>query len=83
MVIYRYMVEYIGSDGTKFIISEKVYVKNRDKTYYLLEEEYRDFESFEFVCWLITTGKIHDMNSLRRRIQGRFYLEHTNFGVKV
>lgn len=71
-------MEYIGIDGSRFVIKDKIYVIFRGQSYYLLEEEYRDTESFDFMCWLIETKRVNSMTSLRRRIRGRFYIERTN-----
>lgn len=74
---HQYTV-YKGKDRTLFIVTPKrILVQTPSQEFYVTTEMWDGEEDIEEVRYYIEKGIIHDMRSLRRRINGNYVLLST------
>lgn len=74
---HQYSV-YKGKDRTVFIVTPKrILVQTPSQEFYVTTEMWDGEEDIEEVRYYIEKGTIHDMRSLRRRINGKYVLLST------
>lgn len=74
---HQYSV-YKGKDRTLFVVTPKrILVQTPSQEFYVTTEMWDGEEDIEEVRYYIEKGIIHDMRSLRRRINGNYVLLST------